>query len=290
MGCVFLAVAGLFRIAAPTGALAQKMPTIDADGQLGAASVGQGSLHAVIDFKLQNGDFSRGKYDDDAANLDRLPFAVGVTLGWQLHNNTDGKPDLWLEAGSSNGFHSPIAIEHASPRAWYDNNNVVALLYKPSEAVTAALSYAIKTSPNGVSPTSHELTTAFGYQTKAGIGFLRPSTAISFHTEGGSGVYTLFGLQPTFALSSKEDGPTLAIPARFGIGWDDFYGPGSGNAAYGSVGLSYAHPFALGSAHLKFQAEALALIRDDTVRALGKADAEHSTVVPLVTLGISMGL
>lgn len=127
-----------------------------------------------------------------------------------------------------------------------------------------------------------------GYQTESGIGFLRPSAAISFHTEGGSGVYTLLGLQPTFDLSSKDDGPTLAIPARFGIGWDDFYGAGSGTANYGSVGLSYAYPFALGSAHLKFQAEALALIRDDTVRALGKADAEHAAVVPLVTLGISM--
>jgi hypothetical protein len=83
--------AGLLGIAEPTGALAQKMPTIDPDGQLSAASVGQGRLHAVIDFNLQNGDFSRGKYDDDAANLDRLPFAVGVTLGWQLHKNAEGQ-------------------------------------------------------------------------------------------------------------------------------------------------------------------------------------------------------
>ena len=203
-------------------AWAEDIPTIDADGQLGSASVGDGPIHAVVDFNLQNGDFSRGKYDDDAANLDRLPFAVGVTLAAELHKNASGKPNLWIEASSSNGFHSPIAIEQASPRAWYDNNNLVGLLYKPSKAVTAALTYAIKTSPNGVSPTSNELTTAFGYQTDSGIGWLRPSAAISVHTEGGTGVYTLFGVEPTFDLSLGDSAPTLSIPTRFGIGWIDF--------------------------------------------------------------------
>lgn len=272
----------------PGAAVAQKMPTIDADGHLSNATVGNGTFHAIIDLNLQNGDFSRGKYDDDAANLDRLPVGVGVTFGWQLHKNAAGTPDLWFEAGSANGFHSPIAIERDSPRAWYDNNNVLALLYKPSKAWTAAVSYAIKTSPNGVSPVSNELTTAFGYQTKAGLGMLRPSLAISFHTEGGSGVYSLFSIDPTFDLAARDDAPTISIPARFGIGWDDFYGAGTGTATYGSVGLAYAHPFKIGPAHMKFRAQALALIRDATVRRLGKADAEHSTVVPLVTLGVTM--
>lgn len=278
------AVAALFA-AAP--ALAQKMPTIDADGQLGSASVGTGPLHAVVDFNLQNGDFSRGKYDGDAANLDRLPFSVGVTLGAALHHGADGKADLWLEASSSNGFHSPIAAERESPRAWYDNNNLVALLYKPNDAVTAALSYAIKTSPNGISPTSHELTAALGYQQDSGIGKLHPSAAISFHTRGGTGVYTLFGIEPSFDLGSGDAPPTLSLPVRFGIGWDGFYGADTGTAAYGSIGAAYSHPFTIAGSHWKLRAQALALIRDDTVRGLGDADAEHATVVPLVTLGVT---
>jgi hypothetical protein len=74
---------------------------------------------------------------------------------------------------------------------------------------------------------------------------------------------------------------------RFGIGWDDFYGAGTGDAAYGSVGAAYSHPFTIGGSHWKLRAQALALIRDGAVRRLGSADAEHSTVVPLVTLGVT---
>lgn len=277
-------------VCAAISASAQTMPTIDSDAHLATASVGDGSLHGVLDLSLQNGDFSRGAYDDDAANLHRLPAAAALTLGVDLHHDATGATDLWLEAASSNGFHSPIALEQTSPRAWYESNNLVALAYKPDKSVTAVIAYVVKTSPNGASPTTNEVSGAIGYQTDTGIGWLRPSVAVSAHAKGGTGVYTLFSIEPTIDLTADTNGPTLAIPARFGIGWGGFYKPGTGTATYGSVGLAYAYPFKLGSAHLKLHAQMLALIRDDTVRNIVEADSERSRVVPLGTLGFSVSL
>ena len=274
-------------IAAP--AWAQDMPTINADGHLGKVAIDKdGRLHASVGLNLRNGDFSRGAYDDDAANLDRLPVHAALTLGWELSRNASGAPDLWIEASTSNGFHAPIALERTSPRIWYESNEHAALIYKPNEAVTTALAYVVKTSPNGVSPTTNELTAAVGYGADEGVGRLHPSTALTVHTRNGHGAYALFGIEPKFDLGSGEAPPTIGVPARFGVGFDDFYGSGTGTASYESVGIAYAQPVSIGAGHLNLRAQVLALIRDKTVRARGGADAEHATIVPLATLGATM--
>lgn len=286
-----IAIAAIAAAAAALAACpahAQDFPTIDADGQLGKAATGNGDLHADFDLSLANGDFSRGSYDDDAASLDRLPVHGALTIGWTAHKSAAGDPDLWLEASTSNGLHSAQSIERTSPRAWYESNNLAAVFYKPNKATTTALAYVIKTSPNGISPTTHELTASLGYKTDGGIGRLQPSTAVSLHTKGGNGLYTLFGIAPSFDLGPGDSPPTIDIPVRLGVGWDDFYGPGSGTAMFASAGLAFNRPFAVGTSHWKFHAEALALLRDRTVRNLGEADAEHSAVVPLATMGVSL--
>ena len=267
---------------------AKDFPTIDSDGHLGKAATGDGDLHMVVDVSVANGDFSRGAFDDDAASVDQLPMHGSATLAWTLHRDAASNPDLWIEASSANGFHSPVAIERTSPRAWYESNNLLAVLYKPNNTTNAALSYLIKTSPNGISPTSHELAASVGYATKNGIGSLAPSVVLSVHTRGGKGVYSLFSIDPNFKLAERDSSPTLSVPVRFGIGWDDFYGSGTGTAVYGSAGLAFARPFALGSTNGKIHAELLALFRDKTVRSLGKRDAENAAVVPLATIGISL--
>ena len=124
-------------------------------------------------------------------------------------------------------------------------------------------------------------------RTKASGGCI-PSTAFSVHTRHGHGAYALFGVEPKFDLSSADSPATIGIPARFGIGFDNFYGSGTGTATYGSIGLAYAQPVSIGAGHLSLRAQIQALIRDNAVCALGEADAEHGTVVPLATLGATV--
>lgn len=107
------------------------MPTIDTeDASLGSASVGDARVHPMIAIDVRNGDFVRGSYDDDAADLDRVPVHLQLGLGFELSRGAQGQPDAWLFLRSSNGFHAPVAEEN-SPRAWYESNNVAGLIVEP---------------------------------------------------------------------------------------------------------------------------------------------------------------
>ncbi len=283
----FLLSGALFLMSAP--AAAQDAPTIDTeDASLGSVEVGAGNFHPILSLDLRNGDLARGDYDDDAADLDRLPVHVQLGFAWDLHRDATGKADAFLVFNSSNGLHTPASDERASPRAWYESNNVLGLVVAPARDLRAGLAYTIKTSPNGASSTSHELSLTAALEGDAGLGVLSPNASVTWRPKGGGGLFTQIGIEPSVAVTEREDGPELSFPARIGVGWDGFYARGSGDVAYGGIGAAYSHPFEAGGAKWRFRAEALALLRDGTLRRLGGPDAERGTVVPLATISLQV--
>jgi hypothetical protein len=274
------------------GALdARTVPTIDTeDADLGSQEVAAGRFHPILGFDVRNGDFARGSYDDDAASLDRVPVHAQLGFGWELHRGATGDADAWLVGTSSNGFHSPASYETASPRAWYESNNLLGVVVQPAKGLRAGAAYTIKTSPNGVSATTHEASLTFAYEGKHGLGMLHPSFAATVRPKGGHGVFTQIGIEPGFALSAGENAAQLSVPLRFGVGWRGFYEAGTGDVTYGSAGLALSKPVSLGATRWRLHAEALAVVRDGTLRRLGGADAETSAVVPLVTVGAALAL
>ena len=270
---------------------ARTVPTIDTeDADLGSQEVGDGRFHPVVGLDVRNGDFARGSYDDDAASLDRVPVHAQLGFGWELHRDATGDADAWLVGTSSNGFHSPASYEQASPRAWYESNNLLGVVIRPAKGLKTGVAYTIKTSPNGVSATTHEASLTLAYEARHGLGLLHPSFATTVRPKGGHGVFTQVGIEPGFALSGGERATKLSVPLRFGVGWRGFYEAGSGDVTYGSAGLALSRPFMVGATRWRLHAEALAVVRDGTLRRLGSADAESSAVVPLVTVGAALAL
>jgi hypothetical protein len=270
-------------------ATAQQVPTIDTeDASLGSASVGSGRAHPSIGLDVRNGDFARGNFDDDAADLDRLPVHLQLGLTAELHRNAEDRPDVFLVITSSNGVHTPMSVERASPRAWYESNNAVALIVSPAKDLRTGIVYTIKTSPNGVSSTTHELSLTSALGGKSALGALSPTAIVTWRPKGGRGLFTQIGIEPSIPMTQHPDGPEISFPAVAGMAWDDFYDAGSGDALYGSVGAAYSHPFEAAGAKWQLRVDALAVLRNDRLRKLGGEDAEHSTVVPLVTIGIRL--
>lgn len=284
---LMLGTAGLL-IGVP--AAAQTIPTVNTeDATLGSDDVSSsGRIHPSFGVDIRNGDFARGNYDDDPASLDRLPVHVQLGLAADLHHDADGKADTWFVARSSNGFHAPSDAEATSPRAWYESNNLVALVATPTKGLHAAAIYTIKTSPNGVSSTTHEASLSFAYEGKSGLGTLQPTFAVTVRPKGNHGLYTQAGIEPSLPLGSGEGAARLSLPASIGVGWGGFYQSGSGDRLFGNAGLAVSKPFTVGAIHWSARAEVLALIRDERLRRLSGPEGETGTVVPVATIGISL--
>ena len=276
-------------MAMPSPANAQRVPTIDTeDALLGSASVGNGRVHPLMALDVRNGDFARGAYDDDAADLDRLPVHLQLGFAAELHRNAQDDADVFLVFNSSNGVHAPVSAERVSPRAWYESNNAIALVVSPAEDLHTGVVYTIKASPNGVSSTTHEMSLTSTLGGESALGALSPTAVVTWRPKGGRGLFTQVGIEPSVFLTRRDDGPTISFPTLAGIGWDDFYEAGTGDVAYGSIGAAYSHPFEAGGAKWRFRAEALAVLRSDKLRHLGGPEAEHDTVVPLATISLRL--
>ncbi len=284
-----MAAAMSILVAAPLHA--QTIPFADTeDATLSEVDIRDGARtwHPVISLDVRNGDYARGALDDNDARLDRVPVHGAIGGAVVLRRREDGSGELFAIGQSSNGFHAPRAADRASPRAWYESNNLLGLAWRPTEGLTTAVTYAIKTSPNGVAATTHEASLSILYSADKGWGRLKPRAAVTRRTQGDGGFYTIAGIAPSFALTRREDGPTLAIPVMGGIGWGGFYGPGTGNRAYASGGLTLAQPVRLGGSAATLQAEVLALVRDDRLRRLDAPDGSTAAVIPYATLSLVM--
>lgn len=280
--------AALLLILEPSAAAAQDAPTIDTeDASLGAVAAGAGRFHPLVTVDVRNGDFARGGYDDDAANLDRVPVHVQAGFARELHRNARGEADRWLVASSSNGLHAPASAERASPRSWYESNNLVGLVASVGGGVRLGAAYSIKASPNGISATTHEASLTASLDGDSGLAALHPGAVVTRRTQGDGGVFTQVSMSPELALGS---GATLSFPALIGVGWGGFYQKGTGTVSYGSAGVALTRPFDAGGATWRLRAEVLAVVRDDTLRRLGTLDAETATVVPLATVSLALAM
>jgi hypothetical protein len=272
-----------------TGAAAQTVPTIDTeDATLGSATAGEVWIHPMLAFDARNGDFARGNYDDDRADLGRLPVHAQVGAAIDLFRGSDGKAAGWLVLRSSNGFHTPHTDESETPRAWYESNNLAALVVTPLKGLRTAVVYTIKTSPNGVSATTHEASLSLAYAGDDDLGKLSPTFVVTTRTRGDRGIYTQAAIEPGFDLGNGERAPRLSLPIAVGTGWHGFYDTDSGNRVFASAGAALEKPFLLGATHGTMRWEALALVRDDRLAALSGPDGETATVVPLVTWSLSV--
>ena len=286
-----MSVAAPIALIATTPAASQSVPTIDTeDVTLGSSSVGTGSIHPAFGIDVRNGDFARGNYDDDAADLDRLPVHVQVGVAADLHHDAAGQVDAWLVIRSSNGIHSASLDERTSPQGWYESNNLVGLVVAPAAGLRAGIVYTIKASPNGISDTTHEASITTSYDGKDAIGWLHPNFAATVRPKGTHGLFTQLGIAPEIALGSSDHAPILSLPAVIGIGWGGFYDAGSGDRLYGNAGLAIGQPLRLGNLHASLRAEMLALFRDDRLRRLSGPLGETGTVVPLATLSLNFSL
>lgn len=272
-----------------TAASAQTAPTIDTeDATLGSAdTASNGRLHPMLGFDLRNGDFARGDYDDDPTDLARLPLHVQIGVAVDLLHDPTGKADGWLVLRTSNGFHAPIAGQRMSPRGWYESNTLAAIVVTPAQGLRTAAVYTIKTSPNGVSATTHEASLSLAYDGNDAIGALAPTFAVTIRPKGNHGIFTLAGAELSFALSGDERGTKLSLPLAVGIGWKDFYGEGSGTRKYMSAGAAFEQPFMLGT-QWTARIEAIALLRDGKLALLSGPEGETNRLVPLVTLSVSL--
>jgi hypothetical protein len=270
-------------------ASAQTVPTIDTeDATLGLASVSSGGhVHLSVAFDARNGDFARGNYDDDRADRDRLPVHAQIGLAVELSHDADGAATGWLVLRSSNGFHAPKASEQAAPRSWYESNNLAAIVLSPAEGLRAAAVYTMKTSPNGVSGTTHEASLALTYAGDNAVGAISPQLAVTVRPKGDDGVFTIMGIEPSQELAG-HDGPTLSLPLAVGIGWHGFYGAHTADRAYVSAGVAIEQPFALGDTKWSARVEAAALIRDARLAALSGPDGETGRVAPLISASVAM--
>lgn len=276
---------------AATPALAQSIPYADTeDATLSEIDVGNGDLHPIVSVDLRNGDYARGALDDDNAGLGRVPLHVALGGAAVIHRRADGRANLFVMGQSSNGFHAPADDERARPRAWYESNNLVGLAWRPVEGLNAAVTYTIKTSPNGVAPKSHEASVTLLYTADSSFGRLKPRAAVTRRTRGEGGFYTMAGIMPSFDLSERERGPSVSLPVTIGVGWRGFYAADSGNRLFGSAGVSLAQPVRLGQANATLQAEVLALLRDDRLRRLDAPGGTTATIVPYATVSFSVAL
>jgi hypothetical protein len=72
------------------------------------------------------------------------------------------------------------------------------------------------------------------------------------------------------------------------IRWDHFYEAGTADVPYGGIGAANSPPVEAGGARWQFRAEALAVVRSDTLRHLGGPEAEHDKGVPIATVSLRL--
>jgi hypothetical protein len=281
-----------FAIAGAAGpARGQSIPFADTeDATLSEIDVKDGGRdwHPVVTLDIRNGDYARGALDDDDAALDRVPVHMAFGGALVLRRSGDGNGDLFVIGQSSNGFHAPRSDERAKPRAWYESNNLLGLAWLPAKGLTTAATYTLKTSPNGVASTTHEASVSILYTADRGLGRLKPRVAITRRTQGEGGFYTIAGINPSFKLLNRENGPSLGVPVMVGVGWNGFYAEGSGTRLYGSGGLTLSQPINFGGSAATLQADIVALVRDDRLRRLDMPGGTTAAVVPHATISLTM--
>lgn len=191
---------------------------------------------------VSNADYFRGRFDgvpDDFGELSIQPSIRGSLEFWREGDNTAS-----FTVGSANSIWTEDVLpEDSTWGNWYESNNYAGIAGSFG-GFSTGFTYTRYGSPNDTFSTAHELALSAGY-TDPLLGLdIDPkfTVAVPIHDEG-RGAFTK--LQAN-ALSLDSDalgtGMTFTVPVAVGVGWGDYYGPGSDITGYAKTGLDVGIP------------------------------------------------
>lgn len=291
-----LLLAGLLGAAGATSALAQDRPSFVRGGALGdvasSESANPGRVHVLGNLGAGNGDYFRGAFDD--VPTDELVVGPDLALAFELLEDGRGLADrLALTLGTQNNFADQVQpTDDTDLESWYESNNFIALTAELDGGWTAGLTYTVYSSPNDVSGTAHELALAAKYRLdRLPIG-LAPQVKLALPLESGDdGLFAQLALAPTLSEIGSERYPlTVFAPLTLGVGFDDYYGPGTGTTGYASVGLAASMPLAFVPSDFgnwSISGGIDLLVRDQVIADGGAPFDDEDNVVPLASVRVS---
>jgi hypothetical protein len=193
--------------------------------------------------------------------------------------------DLTLTLGTENGLTDPVQPTRSENAWWYESDNFAGMAARLDEDWLLGVTYTVYTSPNDTSPTYQEVALA-GKHTGRLLGVrLEPQLKVAVpvdreDAEFQTGVYTELKVAPS--LKPLGEVMTLSFPLKIGVGFDDYYGPGSGTSAVASAGLTasfHLHFMPRGYGRWTFSVGGEAVFRDDDIRRLSTLDGDDSSIL-----------
>lgn len=244
-----------------------------------------GRIHVLGELGFDTADFFRGAFDDVPQGLDEIVTGPDLAVAFELWRRERGwLRDLTLTVGTQNGIADQVQPADSLNRDWYESNNYAGLAATLPADWRVGLTYTAYTSPDDVSPTFQELALAVSHPAKVLGVSLEPQLKVAVPLERDpvafqSGVYAELRVVPAFA--AIPDLLTLRFPVVAGVGFDDYYGPGSGTSVFGSVGAFGAVPLKFVPASFgswTFTAGVEVIAREDDIRRLSPFNGDDTVV------------
>ncbi|GAB2786278.1 hypothetical protein GCM10027040_10440 [Halomonas shantousis] len=255
---------------------------------------GSGRAHFQGAIGISTSDYFRGAYRNVEEDLDQIAFTTGLSTTIELMRGNQGPiSDLSLSLGTANNFASDSERPALDDDGhWYKSNWFAGLAGRLGTDWLGSLTYTAYTVPaDDDSDASHEVAIATQYAGDNRVGSLNPQfeLAAPFANHDAHGVFASASLSPQTELGGARP-VTLTFPLEIGMGFDDYYGAGSGSAGYAHVGVSASTPLDFvpsryGNWHVVGQVDVLA--RDHDLRAT-EPDFARDTVVPSATVSLTM--
>ncbi|MHB0775175.1 hypothetical protein [Halomonas sp. WWR20] len=257
-------------------------------------SASSGRAHFQGSLGITTSDYFRGAYDNVREELDPIAFTTGLSTTLELMRGGQGPiTDLSLSLGTANNFASdnerPALDEDGH---WYESNWYAGLAGRLGADWLGSLTYTAYTVPtDDSSDASHEAAIAAQYAGDNLAGSLNPQfkLAAPFANHDAHGVFASAGLSPQTELGGTRP-VTLTFPLEIGMGFDGYYGDGSGTAGYAHVGVSASTPLNFVPSrygHWSVVGQVDVLARDHDLRAT-EPDFARDTIVPSATVSLTM--
>ena len=258
-----------------------------------AETANPGRIHALANLGVASADYFRGGFDDVPSDLDEIAFGPDLSVAFELWQDRPWPvADLSLTLGTQNNLADQVQPTDASAEDWYESNNFAALTARLGQDWLGQLTYTIYSSPNDVSGTAYELALAGSYRGSNPIGGLSPQLKLAKPTDRSEGLYT--ELRATPGLTLFEDGSyplSLTAPVTLGVGFDDYYGSGTGTTGFVGLGLSGSVPLAIIPADYgswTFSAGVDLLLREDDLADAGDPFDDAGNLVPIGSLTLAV--
>lgn len=245
-----------------------------------------GRIHVIGKLRLDTADYFRGAFDDVPERLDEVVFGPDLSLTFELLPRELGLlRDLTLTVGSQNGLADQVQPTQSQNEWWYESNNFAGLAARLGDDWLLGLTYTVYTSPNDVSPTFQEVALAGRYTGRVFGVALAPQVKVVVPVDREdaafkTGVYAELNVTPS--LEPFGDVMTLGFPLTVGVGFDDYYGPGSETSVFGAAGVTASFPLPFmprGYGSWVFSVGGEAVVRDDDIRRLSSFDGGDSFIL-----------